>query len=602
MGTGEKASGFRADQETVACFMAQFFESLVQSGVSEVCISPGSRSTPLAVSAFRTPNLNSRAILDERSAAFFALGLARQSQAPVALICTSGSAVANYLPAVIEAHHARIPLLVFSADRPPELRDWGAGQTIDQVGLYGTAVRLFVDVPPPVSGPAGLRYASALASRAVADATCGPAGPVHLNFPLREPLEPPEGFFWKGQGESGSNSIGTAAQSKPLRVPASAHLNSLVSRLSRFERGVISCGPLVDDPKLRAAIGRLATEMKWPIVADPTSQQRRGAHVETAPVLAHSDLWLRDESVVEAFRPDVVLRLGDSPVSKSLRKALLKNPPTDFVLVDPDGVFHDPDHLATEVVRADPLSVCEAWLLELDTAALKRSDSAYCETWEALDRAVARELKVWADSSSRFLEPQTVMVLSEALNSEVTLFVSNSMPVRDLDAFLFQDSKSLRVLSQRGASGIDGIVSGAAGASAAGEGAVVLFTGDLALLHDAGGMLTARDHAESLTIVVIQNDGGGIFSFLPISDQGDSVGFEEFFRTPHGLKLEDLARFYGAHFYRAEQAQTLASALAQTVGAPGVHLIEVPVDRDENLKCFREAVSLACTVARDTLN
>ncbi|MFP8873164.1 MAG: 2-succinyl-5-enolpyruvyl-6-hydroxy-3-cyclohexene-1-carboxylic-acid synthase, partial [Myxococcota bacterium] len=279
MGGSGAQQSFEADPEAVARFMRHFFAALAQSGVAEVCISPGSRSTPLVVGAFRTPGLRTRPIIDERSAAFFALGLARQSQAPVALICTSGTAAANYLPAVVEAHHARVPLLVLTADRPPELRDWGAGQTVDQVGIYGAAVRRFVDVPPPVAGPAALRYASTLASRAVADALAGPAGPVHLNFPLREPLEPPPLTGKAERPRDGSRATAVRI-SAPLRAPDAAHLQALVARVRECERGIIACGPRMPDPAAEAAIAQLSERTGWPILADPTSQLRRGPHAE----------------------------------------------------------------------------------------------------------------------------------------------------------------------------------------------------------------------------------------------------------------------------------------------------------------------------------
>jgi 2-succinyl-5-enolpyruvyl-6-hydroxy-3-cyclohexene-1-carboxylate synthase len=580
--------------------MAEFFQALVRSGVSEVCISPGSRSTPLAVAAHRTPGLHTRVILDERSAAFFALGLARQSQRAVALICTSGSAAANYLPAVVEAHHARVPLLILTADRPPELRDWGAGQTIDQVGLYGSTVRLFVDVPPPEEGRAPLRYAGALARRAVAEAQKGPAGPVHLNFPLREPLAPPNEEARLEPPSPGSSRM-SAPVAAPLRSPDPLALEALLARIGTCERGVISCGPLSPGSAQQDAVVRLSRRLGWPILADPLSQQRRGPQVESASVLAHSDLWLRDEDVAAAFSPDLVLRFGDSPVSKALRKTFLKRPPAHWILIDPDGVFHDPDHIATDVLCADPLALCEAWLEQLGPASDPSSESGYAATWKRVDEAVAGALAEWSASSETLFEPHVVDVLARALPADSTLFVSNSMPIRDLDAFLPVDSRPLTLLGQRGASGIDGLVSGAAGASAAGEGPVLLLSGDLALLHDAGGFLTARDHALSLVVLVIQNDGGGIFSFLPIAEQGSRVDFERLFRTPHGIDLSRLAHLYDAGFTRVETQESLEAQLRQSMVEPGVHVIEVPVDRDANLEAFREAIALASAVARKAL-
>lgn len=592
---------FDADPEAVADFMGRFFGALVDSGVAEICISPGSRSTPLAVGALRTTGLRIRSIVDERSAGFFALGLARQSQAPVALICTSGTAAANYLPAVVEAHHARIPLLVLTADRPPELRDWGAGQTIDQVGIYGTAVRRFVDVPPPVSGPHALRYAGSLASRAVADSVSGPAGPVHLNFPLREPLEPPR-LNSPTEKERDTTGPIRVRVSPSVRAPDPGHLRALVSQTGECPRGLISCGPRAPDVAAEAAIARLSSRTGWPILADPTSQMRRGAHSGEAVVLAHSDLWLRDPEVASALAPDVVVRFGDSPVSKSLRRALARRPPDHFVLVDPDGVFHDPDHLASEVIRADPRSLCDRWLEQLGEAEQGEAAAAYSRTCRRVDTAVARALSESLETDAELLEPHVARVLTEVLPAEATLMVSNSMPIRDLDAFLPQSARPLRVLSQRGASGIDGLVSGAAGASAADLGPVVLFTGDLALLHDVGGLLTARDHALSLTLVIIENNGGGIFSFLPVAEQADEVDFERLFRTPHNLNLAHAAELYGATFQRVRDASSLSAAVRARVGAPGVHMIEVPVEPESNLKCFRQAAALASSTARENLN
>ena len=594
--------GFEAVPEDVQAFVGAFFEELVRSGVGDVCISPGSRSTPLVAAAHAQPGLRCRPILDERSAGFFALGLARQSGAPVALICTSGTAAANYLPAVVEAHAARVPLVVLTADRPPELREWGAGQTIDQVGIYGTFVRRFVELPLPTGGARALRYARTLACRAVADARGRPAGPVHLNWPLREPLEPGEP---QPASRAGADTGGGArpdqawARVTPgLAVPSSEEVEALLAISRRWERGLLVCGPLAPDSRRSEAIARLAKQTGWPVVADPTSQMRRGPHVDGAPILAHADLLLRDAEIAARWRPDVVVRIGDAPVGKALRLALEARPPEHFVLVDPDRVWHDPSHLASRVVVADPAALCEAWAEAWQASGEAARESEYTRQCVGDDRRAQEALDAALAQDSALLEPGAIHHLAAALPEDATLYVSNSMPIRDLDAFLPTSMQPLRVLGHRGASGIDGLVSAAAGAAAADRGPVVLLTGDLALLHDVGGLRLARDLPRGLTLVVLDNDGGGIFSFLPVADHGEAVDFERLFRTPHGLDLAELAPLHGAEFVRAGNAGEFREALGRISDTPVLRLIEVPVDRDANVKRFRELTGLAIAAAR----
>ena len=595
--------GFEAVPEDVQAFVGAFFAELVRSGVRDVCISPGSRSTPLVAAAHAQPGLRCRPILDERSAGFFALGLARQSGRPVALICTSGTAAANYLPAVVEAHAARVPLVVLTADRPPELREWGAGQTIDQVGLYGAFVRRFVELPLPTGGARALRYARSLACRAVADARGGPAGPVHLNWPLREPLEPgdplPGSAARRDSGGEARSEQAWATVAPGIAVPSPSEVEALLEISRRWERGLLVCGPLAPDPRRSAAIARLAKLTGWPVVADPTSQLRRGPHVDGAPILAHADLLLRDPGMAERWAPDVVVRIGDAPVGKALRLALEARPPEHFVLVDPDRVWHDPSHLASRVVVADPAALCDAWAKAWEASEPGARESDYTQRCLADDERAGAALRAALAEDAALLEPGAIHHLAEALPEDATLYVSNSMPIRDLDAFLPTSMQPLRVLGHRGASGIDGLVSAAAGAAAADRGPVVLLIGDLALLHDVGGLRLARDLPRGLTIVVLDNDGGGIFSFLPVADRGEAVDFERLFRTPHGLDLADLAPLHGADFVRARSAAEFREALGRSSDAPVLRLIEVPVDRDANVKRFRELAALAVAAARE---
>ena len=603
MGQGAPGDGFQALPVEVQAFTAAFFQELARSGVRDVCISPGSRSTPLAVAAHREPGLRCRAVLDERSAAFFALGLARQSGAPVALVCTSGTAAANYLPAVVEAHLARVPLLLLTADRPPELRDWGAGQTIDQVGLYGGYVRRFVELPVPEGGERALRYARSLACRSVADARGAPAGPVHLNWPLREPLLlgdlTPPAAATQGEVERGRPSAPWSAVAAPLPQAGAEELEGLLEMARGFERGLLVCGPLAPDARCSRAIAELARTLGWPIFADPLSQLRRGPHAHEAPVLCHGDLLLRDPDIAARWAPDVVVRIGDSPVSKSLRMALEARPPRHVVLVDPDRVWHDPSHLASQVLAVDPAALCEAWAAGWKEAGGAPRKSDYLHACVAEDRRAGQALQAALADRPELGEAAAVRELVAALGPDATVYVSNSMPIRLLDAFLPAASQPVHFLGHRGASGIDGLVSAAAGAAAADRGPVVLLTGDLALLHDVGGLRLAEGLPRGLTIVVLDNDGGGIFSFLPVAEQGEAVDFEGLFRTPHGLDFAHLAPLHSADFVRTRAVEEYRDRLGGGLEDPGLRLVHVPLDRDGQVKQFRELAGLAAAAARE---
>lgn len=598
-------------------FCTAFFEELARAGVERVCVSPGSRSTPLCVSAHREPGLHASAHIDERSAAFFALGLAKASRRPVALIATSGTAPANYMPAVVEAHYARVPLLVLSADRPPELREWGAGQTIDQLGLYGNHVRWFAEVPIPDAGEAPLRFARALAGRAVGRTLGNPPGPVQLNWPLREPLTPtasddrPETGWGDGVvlAEAGreEDAIDSARAraavprsylqiSSPKIAPADAEIESLARLCVAYPRGVIACGPIDAGDDLAPSVARLAARLGWPVLAEPTSQLRAGSHTRLGLICAASDLYLRAPDFAAAQRPDFVLRIGHAPVSKAFRLWLEAAPPRHCILVDPAGEVFEPSHLASQVVTADPTLFCEELDAALDACnAPKERSSEWLRAFEAAESAVAAVIADRVDGEEALFEPRAIRELCEALPDDAILYVSNSMPIRDLDAFMPVKAKPLRVLCNRGANGIDGMISSALGAAAADVGPVVLLTGDIAFLHDVGGLMAARQQRLAATIVVLNNDGGGIFSFLPIAQFGDEAGFEEFFATPHGLDLAHAAALYGLSHTRVTSWAALRSALEKQPRSEGVSIIEVPIDRDANLAHFRAVVAAVAT-------
>ncbi len=606
-----------APNDTYA-FVGAFFAELSASGVRHVCVSPGSRSTPLAVAAFRQPGLSCWVHVDERSAGFFALGLARALREPVALVCTSGTAAANYLPAVVEAAHARQSLVVLTADRPPELRDWDAGQTIDQLKLFGSQVRWFAELPLPGATTDLLRYARSLASRAVAESRGQRAapGPVHLNWPLREPLEPtvaPRTTVADPQARAGRGAAAWTQASSGAARPTPRVVSALCDLALAHVRGVIACGPLDADAETAAALLSLAGATGWPILADPASGLRAGAGApKTATIVANGELLLRCDGFAERYAPDLVLRFGSTPVSKAFRLWLERRPPRELVVVDGEGGWSDPSHLASRVLAADPRALCEEVVATLapgadgtggscgeDRPAEGRGTArrAWCEAWRAADAragaAVARSLA----GDDRLLEPRLVRELVEALPGGALLTVSNSMPIRHLDAVMPISCERVRVLANRGANGIDGVTSSALGAAAAGVGPAVLLTGDLAFLHDLGGLLAARRHGLQLVIVVLDNDGGGIFSFLPIAAHGDSVGFEPLFRTPHGLDLAHAARLFQLAYHRVGSFEHYRAALKEAAQYPGTTLVHVRVDRDASVEAFRAMAAAVAAVA-----
>ena len=620
-------------RQALDVYVGALIDELIRCGLEHFCVCPGSRSTPLALIVARHPEARLWMHVDERSAAFFGLGLAKARREPVALICTSGTAAANFLPAVVEAHYARVPLVVFTADRPHELRDRGAPQTIDQCRLYGTHVKWFVDLAEPDTSPTLVRYARAIASRAVAVASEGPAGPVHLNCPFREPLIPSrgpavaepgelsrrvDGLGWRvarpplpeGEGredERESSAVLHAAgrDSRPSVAvvegrPAltARDVATLASDLLASPRGLIVAGPQ-DDPRLAAAVSALAEALDYPILADPLSGIRCGNH-DRALVLDCYDICLRDPGFVEQLAPDVVLRFGAMPTSKAVSIYLQKHSCRQ-VVVDGDGGWDDPTLSATDVVHVDAPVLCLALGEAVhrrrpnDSATDKRSLWTTC--WLSADRLARQGVAECLAGIDEPFEGKVFAELAAILPSGTTLYAGNSMPVRDLDSFFPGSDRSIRFLANRGVNGIDGVVSSALGAGAGTNGPLVLVIGDLSFYHDLNGLLAARQHHLRLTIVLLNNDGGGIFSFLPQADEPEH--FETLFGTPHGLDFRPAVEMYGGRFQRVATWDAFRTAIRASFDSSGLTVVEVPTDRARNVALHREIFRTASSaVAR----
>ncbi len=594
-------------ENAMYAYVGALVDELARSGVGDLCLCPGSRSTPVAIAAARHPGLRVWTLIDERCAGFFALGAARASRRPVAVLSTSGTAAANFLPAVVEAHHARVPLVVLTADRPHELRECGAPQTIDQIRLFGGHAKWFVDLALPEATEPVLRYARAVACQAAAISVEAPAGPVHLNVPMREPLVPvfvpeqipPEGLrapdAWDGRG-GGRPYWSSGGARKVAEGPTVA---ALAQQLSGADRCLIACGP-GDDPELPEAVCRLAALLGIPVLADPLSQVRCGPHDRGVVIDAYDPL-LRVGRAARALAPDLVIRFGAMPASRPLVQYLATHAATvPTVVVDEGDGYRDPSRLASQFIGASPAELCRQVAARLSDSdregpAKRRSAGAprrWLRTWRRLGALARRAVDDRLASLDEMFEGKVFAELSRLLPDRAVLYVGNSMPVRDLDTFFASTPERIRFMGNRGASGIDGLTSSALGVAAMGAAGagpappVVLVLGDLSFYHDMNGLLAAKLHDLSATIVLINNDGGGIFSFLP--QAGYPEHFEALFGTPHGLEFAAVAKLYGARFERAASWAEFRAGIERGIANSGLSIVEVRTDRGRNVELHHE--------------
>jgi len=547
-----------------------FCDELARCGIADACTSPGSRSAPLVLALVREERIRCWSHIDERCAAFFALGLAKAGGRPVAIACTSGTAAANFAPAVIEAHEARVPLIVLTADRPPELRDVGAGQTIDQLRLYGSAAKWFFEVGTHEASEDRLRWIRQLACRAVWTARDDRPGPVHLNFPLREPLVVGEPLPADPTGRPGGEPW--VRRRAAGRLPE--HLEPIL-RLADSPRGVVVAGRHERDPEIGVAAATFAARSGWPLIADPLS----GARTPPAAI-AHYDALLRDPAWAAAHAPDAVLRVGDLPTSKPLRTWLADQRGAEQIALDAEHAWQDPSASVSRIVACGPGAALLAAAEQLGGAL----DEGWLEGWRTADAAAARAID--ATLGEELSEPRVAAELGARLPEKATLFLASSMPVRDAETFFPARRDPPRALSNRGANGIDGTVSSAFGAAAADpRRPTVLLIGDVALAYDLGGLLAHGRLGLDLTIVLLNNDGGGIFNFLPVAAQADA--FEEHVATPHGLDFSRAAELHGCGYEHPRTLAGFREALDGALLTEGTTLIEVRTSREENVALHR---------------
>ncbi|MDO8491590.1 MAG: 2-succinyl-5-enolpyruvyl-6-hydroxy-3-cyclohexene-1-carboxylic-acid synthase [Dehalococcoidia bacterium] len=571
-------------------FAGAFIDELARCGLRHVCICPGSRSSPLAISFARNSHVRKWVHLDERSASFFALGIARYLREPVAVVCSSGTATANFLPAIVEARYSLAPLVVLTADRPPELQDWGALQTIDQTRMYGSHVKWSVNMPPPETSTSMMAFVRSMAGRAMATAREIAAGPVHLNFPFREPLEPATVAFDlpdKAAELQHHGYCGRPGGSPFLDVTSAATtpdhkaMQRLASELRPIERGVIVCGPETGED-LPRCVGDLARRLGYPILADCLSQVRCGPH-DRSMVIDRYDLFIRDGEVARTLAPQVVIRFGALPVSKPLVQYLERHQAARHILVDEGTVWRDPLHVTGELWRTDPAHLCTALAGALGK---ERASGGWHNLWKEFDKAAGQAISAEMEHDADLFEGRVFSELSRLLPPDALLFAGNSMPVRDMDSFFPSIGEAIRFMANRGASGIDGVVSTALGAGAVSSGRLVLVLGDISFYHDMNGLLAAKAFGLNATIVVVNNNGGGIFSFLPQAAYEDV--FEPYFGTPHGLTFRAAAEMYGLSYCLAGDWEAFKAGVEKSLRNTGTAIIEVPGDRKLNLKLHRK--------------
>ena len=564
-------------------------DELARGGVRRVVHAPGSRSTPLVAAFARYPDITLHAALDERSAAFFALGLAKGGGTPVVLLCTSGTAAANLFPAVCEADLSEVPLLVLTADRPAHLQHTGAPQTMDQSQLFGSHVRLFHDMSEPAADEEQLRALRAMLCHALHRCMDRPRGPVHLNFPFHKPLE--ETPAVEGPGAIPAHvrvDVSAALRGRAHGAPwvkivragtpaQDAVTDVLEDAIRRHERILVFAGPDADGAAYRESLARLSAVARIPVCAEATSQQRfTRAHEGT--VLTATALLARDTRYRALAAPDLVLHLGAAPTTKALQELTSAFAGTEWFVLSPSPLRHDPTSRAQTVLRADPARVLEALAVRFITRPRAVCDDAWLHALTEIDRAAEAALH---DTLSTLTEPfagSAVRHVVEALGEGTAVMVSSSMPIRDLETYTRATGVSLDVFFNRGVNGIDGVTSTALGITRARGARSVLITGDIALLHDTNALLLARDEAVPLTVVVLNNDGGEIFGMLPI--RNFEPVFTEHFVRPHGMDLGALAAAYGIPYTRVESSGAIAAALT---AATGTHIVEVRTDLRRSL-------------------
>ena len=547
-------------------YVTQIVSTLRDGGANRVVVSPGSRSTPLAYAFAQSKDFTMYRQIDERSAAYFALGLAKAENRPTVLLCTSGTAAANYMPAVVEAYYSRIPLIVLTADRPPELREVGAPQAIDQLRMYGQFVKWSTDYPVPEENEEVLRFVERHTQRAISISTTVPFGPVHINVPLREPL-----LINFDQQERQSTFVKRFSPRESINTEAMDWLDRVVKQSTQ---GIVIVGEMKSDINIDH-FWTFASKLNWPVLADPLSRLRSNVPDSCRDLLIDQyDALLKSDAFKEKATPDAIIRFGAQPVSKPLTLFLKANQIEPFIVVDESPSFRDPFGGASHHIQVSPEALWKQFLAE---------GTSQLELWQTANQLASQHIEKYIQEETD--EGALAGILFKEMPSGSDLIASSSMPIRDVDTFFMKTQKDIGIFANRGVNGIDGVVSTAFGIQAANQRPAYLLIGDLAFLHDQNGLIVSRFHEVDVTIVIMNNDGGGIFSYLPQSTVENH--FESLFGTPTGLTFENIAATYDAEYYPVHSREDMVQALRQPKDK-SIRIIEAFTDRKKNTETHRK--------------
>lgn len=564
------------ENEILTRYTANFIDELAKCGLTYAVISPGSRSTPLAMTICEHPDIQEWIVVDERTAAYFALGMAKQTKTPVALICTSGTAAANYFPALIEAYYNRVPLIILTADRPHELRDIGAPQVIDQIKLFGDHVKWFHEMATPDVTEEMQSYVRTTANRAMHIAKTGNPGPVHVNFPFRDPLIP---NFTIDKVWGNQERVAHHLMFEGKKQVVQQDLKRLSNKLTTMSKGLIVCGPQEDQAAAKA-IAKLAQRWQIPVLADPLSQLRAGKHRKDL-IIENYDSMFRNEKLRKQLKPDFVIRFGAMPVSKYYAMFTKEHQEAQHIVVEPYEGFRQPTKQPSEIFYAEPVAFIKGLLAMTDNWT---GDKSWLTDWQQLNRKATYHIQ--QSDADQLTEGVAVRELIKVIPTDSLLYVGNSMAVRDLDTFFMRTDKNISLLANRGVSGIEGLISSALGVAAVSEQRVTLLVGDLAFYHDLNGLLIGKQYELDLTILLMNNNGGGIFSFLPQANEPKY--FEKLFGTPLNIDFKHVVTMYQGAYRKVVDVDELKKELQESYQRHGLTVIEVQTDREENMRWHRQ--------------
>ncbi len=566
-----------------------FVRELTILGVKYVSVSPGSRNTPLTLAFANNKKIKSFVHIDERSSGFFALGLAKASNTPVAIVCTSGTATVELYPAIVEAYQQRVPLIICTADRPPELINSGANQTINQNNLYKNHIRWFIDVGLPVPTIPKLKQLKYAANKAVSISTVQSRGPVHLNFPFRKPFEPK--FI---TDEVNENVIYFAENILPSKkklfneydkdISNEKWFLKIFSYLIKHEKGLIIVGPGNYNPEFLKNCQALSKKLSYPILADGTSQFRFGNH-SGENIISNFDAFLRSKTFSRKHQPDIIIQFGRTITSKGL-DTFLENCNAARFMINEFGDWFDPANKSIASIACKPFKFCQKMIESINGQKIIRTNNGWLKSFKIAEQETLNLKKQIIDQSKFPNESRIVNEIIESIPDDCQIMISNSMPVRDFDYFANNIKKKIVVFNNRGASGIDGITSTALGIAAANKRPTVLITGDLAFYYDLNGLLGAKKYSIPLVVVLINNNGGGIFEILPISSYGDV--FKKYFIAKHDLKFKKFVDAYDGNYKHIKSWNDFKNSFKSAFKFKNFTVLEIKTNAVDSLKLRRK--------------